>query len=552
MKKTWKGTIAGLAALGTVAVAPIAAHAAACGDLDNNGSVTLGDCVKVLEVVAGLRSASGVCGGSGYDNCADLFDDGAPGVGVSDAVVCLNVVNAQPTVYAPCTGVGIERCITPGSEVTISGTLGASQHWSNQCTYLIDGTTFVAAGNTVTIDPGTTVKGRKTASSPSSLIFLRDSRLVADGTAANPIVFTSDQTVGTRGKGDWGGLVLNGRSTANTPGGEGLAEGLSNIPFGGGANPVLNDTSGVLRFVRIEYAGKALTIDNELNLLTMNGVGAGTVLDHIATLYGLDDCHEWFGGNVNEKYSVSLACGDDGLDYQLGYTGKVQHALMQQQVCAVEGGSNGIEGDNNENGFDNLPRSSPTFCNLTLLGTKNQSNSLNSVACVDPGGEVGMLLRRGTAGRFVNVIAEDYRARGITLNDAATGNNACTGGGVLTNNLLVENALFFNVGASGQDYISGSGAGTCTTVNNFYNQLVSGHGVQPALATAGSPSGVSTAWPATDPRPIIGSLADTAPAADCSTIDGFFDNAGYIGGFEPGGTNWLTTPWVSFTVDGLS
>lgn len=551
MKKTWKPMIAGLMALGAVAT-PMATHAASCGDLDSNGSVTLGDCVKILEVVAGLRSASGVCGGAGYDNCADMFDDGTPGIGVSDAVQCLNVVNGQPTVYAPCTGVGIEKCTTPGTEVSISGTISASQHWSNQCTYLINGTTFVAAGNTVTIDAGTTIKGKKVAATPSALVFLRDSRIVAPGTQANPIVFTSDQPIGSRSKGDWGGLVLNGRSQVNTPGGEGLAEGLSNIPFGGGANPVLNDTSGILQYVRLEFAGFVLTIDNELNILTMNGVGAGTVMDHIFTKYGIDDCHEWFGGNVNEKYAVSVACGDDGLDYQLGYTGKVQYALMQQSVCSVESGSNGIEGDNNESGFDNLPRSTPTFCNITMLGTKNQSNAINAVPCVDPGGEFGLLLRRGTAGHFENIIAEDYKANGIRVNDAATGNVACNVGGALSGNLLIENSLFYNSGATGQDYIAGNGAGNCGTLNDYYDKLVATHGVLPVRATAGSPSGVNTAWPATDPRPTLGSLADTAPAADCSALDGFFDPTGYIGGFDPSGANWLTAPWANFTIDNLS
>lgn len=550
MNKKWKSLLAGALVLGTMTVTPRTGHTAACGDFDNNAAATLGDCVKILEVVAGLRSASTACGGAGYNNCADMFADGA--AGVSDAVVCSNVISNIPTVYAKCSGVGNERCTTPGSQVTISGTLGTNQHWSNQCSYLIDGTTFVAANTTVTIDPGTIIKGRKTAATPSSLIFLRDSRIVADGTAANPIIFTSDQAVGSRGKGDWGGLVLNGRSTCNTPGGEGLAEGLSNIPFGGGANPVLNDTSGTLRYVRIEYAGKAISVDNELNLLTFNGVGSGTVVDHVATLYGLDDCHEWFGGTVNEKYAVALACGDDGLDYQLGFTGKVQYALMQQNECAVEGGSNGIEGDNNENGFDNLPRSKPTFCNVTLLGTKNQNLSLNAVTCNDPGGEFGLLLRRGTAGRFLNFIAEDYAANAVRMNDAATGNVACAAGGALTNELLVENSIFYNAGSGGQQYIAGNGGGNCGTVDAYYAKLVATKGVLPAAATAGSPSGVNTAWPATDPRPAVGSLADTATAADCSAVDGFFDNANYIGGFEPGGTNWLSTPWVSFTIDGLS
>jgi hypothetical protein len=535
----WKGTFAATAAFGLVAGASSTAFgAAACGDLNSNGSFTAVDCGALLTVVAAPPGSGALCGGSGATQCGDLNDDGS--VSIGDVVVCVNVAAGNVPLFAPCTGPDPGRCTTPGSTIVVNTNVTSNQYWNAGCTYELDGTIFVTAGNTLKIDAGVTVKGREVSGngSPSALVFLRNARIDANGSAASPIIFTSDQPIGTRGKGDWGGVVFNGNAPVNTPGGEALSEGLNNIPFGGN---VANDNSGVARFVRVEYAGRALTADNELNLWTMNSVGSATQFDHIQAHYGLDDCHEWFGGNVNGKFLVASACGDDGLDWQLGWTGKVQHSLVAQSECAVESGSHGIEADNNENGFNNLPRSAPIMCNVTQIGTRGQNLSLNSVACSDPASEIGMHLRRGTAGRMYNFITENFGSRGLRLEHVETAATACNAGPTLTGNLTVANSIYFNNGATG----------LCDS-DSFYGQLVATQNTVPADGSVGTDPGVATAWPPTDPRPSIGSLADTHPAQDCSAIDAFFDNAGYVGGFEPGGSNWLTTPWVSFLIDGQS
>src|SRR5262249_4553618 len=150
-----------------------------------------------------------------------------------------------------------------------------------------------------------------------------------------------------------------------------------------------------------------LSTDNELNVLTMNGMGRLSTLDHLQTNRGFDDGFEWFGGTAQARFLLSSANGDDNFDFQIGYAGRAQFLLAQLNnedlQTGAGGGHNGFECDNNEFINDALPQSNPTFCNATLIGPAN-SGTVNS----DPGGALrGALFRRGTAGRFQNLIVED-------------------------------------------------------------------------------------------------------------------------------------------------
>src|SRR5262249_10564954 len=200
----------------------------------------------------------------------------------------------------------------------------------------INGTVFVNSGVTVTIKPGTVVKGIKGAATPSVLVFKTGAKINAAGRPDCPIIFTSDQAAGSRAKGDWGGGVLNGLAPVNCKGGVCNAEGLTNVLFGG-TQP--NDSSGVMRYARIEYSGIELSLDNELNILTQNGLGASTNFDHIQTNVGFDDGFEWFGGTINEKFMVSSAAGDDNFDWQLGTVGAFQYGLAVQNQSTLQAGN---------------------------------------------------------------------------------------------------------------------------------------------------------------------------------------------------------------------
>ncbi|HUM47131.1 MAG TPA: hypothetical protein PLD84_09390, partial [Chitinophagales bacterium] len=172
--------------------------------------------------------------------------------------------------------------------ITISGYISANTTWTKNNIYLLSGFVYVNNGATLTIEPGTLVKGDKF--SKGAVIISRGARLMADGTAAEPIVFTSNGPIGFRTDGDWGGIILLGKANINQAGGEaiiegGVDDGQGNGTYGGGASPDDNDNSGVLRYVRIEFPGIAFAPNNEINGLTCGGVGRGTTLEHIQVSY---------------------------------------------------------------------------------------------------------------------------------------------------------------------------------------------------------------------------------------------------------------------------
>lgn len=531
MKHTMTTTLATLALCGLLAALPSTARAVVCSDLNGDGALTTADCQQLLDTAVGLRDQSALCGGQ--PSCADLNTDGR--ITPADAALCLGQTTGQAAGRTLCNITAPGDVIDcPGGTATISRDIGRNQTWPKSCSIFLDGTIFVAGNVVVTIEPGTVIKGKRNSANgtPSALIFRRGARLIADGTAAEPIVFTSDQPAGSRTKGDWGGLVLNGRAPVNVPGGEGLAEGLNNVPFGGADSA---DSSGVLRYVRLEFAGRQLTIDNELNILTLNGVGTGTVVDHVQANVGLDDCVEWFGGTVNSKYLVGSACGDDGFDWQLGTSGATQFGLIAQNITVIEAGGNGFEGDNNENLQLTTPFSQPKFCNVTAIGTRGQPGT--------PAGsnQVGALLRRGTKGVIANSIIAGFAKSPIEL--AQIMSSACASASQLTGDLLVRNTILFNNGASGTTTCSSaSGANAPTPCDGCqFVSLLQAGGF--GLDTTTDP-GVSLAYPPTNPKP----AGAVTTAFDCTTLDPFFQSTTYLGGFDPAGDNWLTTPWISFDV----
>jgi len=268
--------------------------------------------------------------------------------------------------------------------VPVSGNITTNTTWTNSNVYLLQGFVYVKNGATLTIQPGTIIKGEK--SSKGSLIVTRGAKIIADGTAQMPIVFTSNEPIGDRTYGDWGGLILLGRAPVNKPGNEAEIEGGVNNAEGdglyGGTDP--NDNSGVLRYVRIEFAGIAFTDNNEINGLTMGAVGSGTTIEYIQVSYCGDDSFEWFGGTVNAKYLISHRAWDDDLDTDFGYSGNIQYAVvLRDPEIADQSSSNCFESDNDASGTTNTPLTAPTFSNITVVGP-----------VLDGGNEINPLYRR--------------------------------------------------------------------------------------------------------------------------------------------------------------
>jgi hypothetical protein len=524
--------------------------AAVCGDINNNTVVDSIDSVGIATVVLGGGTPIGShCGGLGTLDCGDLVDDNV--INSQDLVASLQVAVGIDTLLTPCTGFGT----TIACGTNVSGTITANQVWPGGCDTFVDGTVLVGNGAVVTVSAGARVKGRKSSTNgtPSALVVLRGSKINAAGTAGSPIVMTSDQAPGARGVGDWGGLSLLGAAPTNFPGGEGAAEGLppGSANFGG-SQP--NDSSGQVRFTRIEFSGVEFSTDNELNVFTMNGVGRGTTIDHVQANVGFDDCIEWFGGTVRSKYLVASGCRDDLFDWQIGYTGATQFGLAYQNgSIASGGGRNGFEADNNENGFNNLPRSNPDFCNMTVVGCVQQG-------CGSTGS--GANLRRGTAGKIANSIIMDWPDAALDLDNDETMANACTNSTTLKATepaLRVQDSIMYNSGPGGTDYAIGSGASPCSAAQ-AYGLWVANTGLTPAEGVAGTNplTGITASYPTVvDDRyfPVGGGIADNAP--DCSLVEpGFFESAPYVGAFVPGGStgggdNWLSTAggWISFAIN---
>jgi hypothetical protein len=553
MRHSWRGMVIGLAAAALVAGSSGVARAAACGDINNNGVRQINDVILLLRAVSGLDPLAGLCGGLGFANCGDINANGA--AEIADVVQLLREVSGLPSCLPPiCVSTGPALAGCPGP-VTVPNSINTNQVWPAGCDIRIDGLTFVEPGVVLTVQAGAVIKGRKASANPSALFVKPGAKINAIGSAANPIVFTSDQPAGARAKEDWGGVTLLGDAPITR--GTDTIEGLPPSPdlvFGG---TDVNDNSGCMRFVRVEFSGRDLVLDSELNLFNMAAVGRNTQISHIHAHNGADDCHEWFGGTVNTKFMVASACGDDGFDTQLGTRGALQFGLIVQEWNSVEaGGSNGFEMDNDEDGFDREPRSNPKFCNVTAIGVKGQQ------AGSPPGGtnQFGVFSRRGNSFQLANAIVKDFstgaNGGGLQMRDPETAARACTNSTTLQTAApfsVIRNSIFFNNGGTGALHALNHsscddnpvGECTCTTTQWFgllqaQRQVVIGD-----ASIAGIGGGT---FPPTGLVPAAGSLAATHPAANCPSIDGSFVDAPYIGAFEPGGTDW-TAGWTAYPLN---
>ena len=234
-------------------------------------------------------------------------------------------------------------------------------------TYILKGWVYIANGAELTIEPGTIIKGDK--QTQAALIAERGGKLIAQGSEQAPIVFTSEEAPGNRRPGDWGGIILCGKAKNNQT--EMQIEGGPRTKHGGNDD---NDNSGVLSYVRIEFAGYPFQTDQEINGLTLGSVGKGTKIDHVQVSYSNDDSFEWFGGTVNCKYLVAYHGWDDDFDTDNGYSGAVQYGLaVRDAKIADKSQSNGFESDNNASGSDVSPYTTATFSNITFIGPKMQT-----------------------------------------------------------------------------------------------------------------------------------------------------------------------------------
>lgn len=431
-------------------------------------------------------------------------DDVAEGTGYNYRVLAVNSAG-QSNPSDPAFGeVGIARA-------TLAGTISGNRELSPDTVYEISGLVIVDDGGVLRIPAGTTLEGSVTVQ-PSAVVVRMGGQLFSEGTADAPVVFTSAAAAGERARGDWGGIVLNGRSLCNFPEGECVGEGNSG-PYGG---DVLDDNSGRIVYTRIEFAGFEVSFGNELNALTLNGVGSGTEIHHVQTHYGSDDGFEWFGGTVNAKYLLATGISDDSFDYSTGWQGKGQFWIAQQDPNDAD---NGFEVDGNEDNFDATPFTNPLIYNVTLVGGGPGSAAGESTR--------GMLLRRGTAGRIFNAVVTGFQTSGIDIDNAETVARIGTGDFRLESFLVFDNALNFD---DDDDGIDEEGIFNTAGWNNRVED--------PGLTDAFNRS-------APDFRPGAGSAATTGFAA-VPADDDFFEEVDFVGAIGPGAEQWYLG-WTTFS-----
>ncbi|MEO8194585.1 MAG: hypothetical protein ABI681_12110 [Gemmatimonadales bacterium] len=433
----------------------------------------------------------------------------------------------------------------PGT-ATLTGNISASRVLSADTVYTLSGYVKVQSGATLTIPAGTKVIGDTTVAG-SSLWILRGARINAQGTAANPIVFTSARAVGSRKPGDWGGIVIIGNARINRTANPVFTEGPSTVAenYAGGTDD--DDNSGTMRYVRIEFAGYDVSNGQgqELNSLSLYAVGRGTTLEYLESLAGLDDSFEWFGGTVDGRYLVSYESGDDHFDWTEGYSGRNQFMIaLQSTTIAPRPGTGtlstdprGFEGDGCENTkpgctFANTPLSRPVFANFTIIGP--------GTGVFAPTDGNGAVIRRGSGGTFVNGIIGRWPLFGISLRDAETNALRAADSVMVRNVILSDNASNFEPAGTnfGQSF---------NVVTNNIMQPAGAAALFASLSTAGldwTPSASSAAR--------TGGLASFTGTPIAGRVTAFFGGplpgTAYVGAQDPAGTKWWQG-WTSYALN---
>ena len=296
---------------------------------------------------------------SSDDKVATVSDGTVTAVAEGTATITVKTDDGGKT--ATCV-VTVDADAPESQDVTLEGDIPSDMTLRAVDNNLLKGYVYVPSGVTLTIEPGTVIKGEK--ATKGSLIVEPGGKIIAEGTVDKPIVFTSNQPAGSRAYGDWGGLILCGNApvNANDP----QIEGGPRTHYGGNKP---EDNSGIVKYVRIEFAGYPLEPNKEINGLTCGGVGSGTTLEYIQVSYCGDDSFEWFGGTVNAKHLIAYKGWDDEFDTDYGYTGKLQFLLgVRDPKVADTSKSNGFESDNDANGSGDEPITKPIFSNVTLIG----------------------------------------------------------------------------------------------------------------------------------------------------------------------------------------
>jgi hypothetical protein len=438
---------------------------------------------------------------------------------------------------------------TPGPKVATVTGIPLSRTFYSDTLYILQGYVKVSNGSTLTIQPGTHIVG-DTNVVGSSLWILRGSKLIAEGTAADPIIFTSQRTEGNRKPGDWGGIIIVGNAPINRTANPIFTEGPTGAAenYAGGNN--FNDNSGSLKYVRVEFAGYDVSNGGgqELNSISSYAVGRGTQYDYVESNAGLDDAFEFFGGGVDIRHMISFESGDDHFDWTEGFQGRGEYLIaLQTSVIQPRPGTGtvssdprGFEGDGCEIDkagctFANTPYSVPVWANFTVVGP--------GPGVFTPTDGNGAVVRRGSGGTFVNGIIARWPGVSFSIRDQESKDLLDKDSLYVRNVYFVDNGSAFEAPAAGKfGYVLSDSASqwhitTATAADVFTGALPTGSTAVTesninlalkggaAAATAGLSSFTST--------PIAGRVT--------SYFGGTMPATAYVGALDPASS----TPWFS-------
>jgi len=419
-------------------------------------------------------------------------------------------------------------------EVTVTdATINAGQTYNmtSNNTYILDGFVFVEDGAVLNIEAGTVIKAKQgEGESASALVIAKGGKINANGTKAKPIIFTSelddvtdaeDLPIGRAGL--WGGLIILGKSTINTPGGTEQIEGIpSNEPRGSYGGNIEDDNSGTLKYVSIRHGGTNIGANNEINGLTLGGVGSKTTIDYVEVYANSDDGVEFFGGTVNTKHMAIVMCEDDSFDWDEGYRGNGQFWFSIQSPTT---GNNMGENDGATDPEDSQPYAMPMVYNATYIGSGLSTARTSSR---------GFHIRDNSGAYYKNCIITDLGGAGLEIEDLTDEAAEDSRKRLETNEIQITNNLWWNVGDNTLNGIAPDVEGSKPYSQDFVRTYL---GANKNMIQDPMLAGISrTTDGGLDPRPNDG-IAWTAERAAIPSGSSFFTDVNYIGAF--GEENWL-------------
>lgn len=450
--------------------------------------------------------------------------------GVAEGSATITVTTKDGNKTATC-AVTVSKDAPASKEVVLEGKITTNMVLNAADKNYLKGFVYVTNGATLTIEAGSVIKGISVApgEKAASLIIEPGSKIIAVGTVDKPIVFTSDKPAGKRVSGDWGGLIICGNARVN-PTTRPKIEGGPDTEYGNTTSDAFNgESSGKLKYVRIEFAGYPLEPDKEINGLTFGGVGSGTEVEFVQVSYSNDDSYEWFGGTVNAKHLIAYKGWDDDFDTDFGYTGNLQFLLsVRDKNIADTSDSNGFESDNDGNGSSNTPLTKPIFSNVTLIGpfygkvsdmTQAEVEAKTADAANGAKGgkfQAGMHLRRNSSLNVYNSVFTGW-PYGLRATDKK---------GTANDNAMIKNVIFAGMWKNfyddaSADFFNRAGMNNSTLAST--NDIIARNG---------------------DYSSVVASAISGADFMDAVLNNSFFEKVTYKGAFD--GTNDWTAGWANW------